>query len=695
MKARQIRKSPSQRLSQIIHRGLGVVLLVFVFLSALLFAAQKQDNPPHQQDTSSASQAGSQDKPQPSPAEKDRSRRREAYTLYPKAFDAAERGNVYQAMEIVRQVIKLNPSSPEPHVTLGEFQYSVRNTNEARNEALAALKLDPKHAGAHKLLGRIYRDEALPSGDRDKAKQAIEEFRKVVEVDDSDVEAWQSLAQVYEMTGQQEELIKALTRWTSNDPTAEQAFAALASFYFSQRKYREAAENASRALTLQPTPENAILLARSLLAQGQTADALRIYREARERNPGETELEVSYAEALVYAGQYQEAITALKEQLKLHPRTMEALRLLAQAYRRSGRRQEAIQTLKDALHGIDVSDSLDLQLLLAQIYEEVRQIDDAVATYQSILDVILNPDGTVSKKYDQAAEEIVARIGLTYRRAGRRQEAIRAFERMRTVLGSDNPHPDLLIIDTLMEERNYDEAIKQAREAATRYPEKREFRLAEAQALGYLGRVEEAMKLLDSLLINSIEDIGVLSMKAAVLSDAERYKEAKAALEEGLRRDPRNTSLLIQLSIVQEKLKQPAEAEATLRAILERDPDNEVVLNNLGYYLAERGERLDEALALIQRAVNIAPTTGSFLDSLGWVYFQMGRLTEALNYLEQALEYEPRDATIHDHLGDVFRRQGRLDQARRSYERALELARSKEDRERIEKKLQQLSAQMK
>lgn len=639
-----------------------------------------------------AQSSASGDSPQ---EERARSKRREAYILYVKAFEAAQRNNIYQAIDLMRQVIELDPTSPEPHVTLGEFHYSVRNTNEARAEAQAALKLDAQHGGAHKLLGRIYRDEALANGDQDKSQRAISEFEQVVKQDESDVEAWQSLAQLYELTGQQEKLVQALTRWTSNDPTAEPAFYALARYYFSQRKYREAAENASRALTVRSAPEYVILLARSLLAQGQTTEALRLYRQARQQHTDDAELEVSYAEALVYAGQYQEAIATLQRELKNNRQNIEAVRLLAQAYRRSGQRPEAIRVLKEALQSIDVTDSLELQVVLGQIYQELGQTDEAVATYQNILDVLLNPDGTVSKDYYQAAEDMLTRMGLVYRDAGRRQDALRTFERMRAILGSDNPQPDLLIVDTYLNERRYEEALRQAQEAAKRYPEKQEFRLLEAQALSGLDRTDEALRLLDSLLTNSIDDLPVLSTKAQVLTEAERYQEAKAALEEGLRRDPRHLGLLIQLSLVQDKLHQPKEAEATLRAILERDPDNQVALNNLGYYLAEQGRQLEEALELTQRAVNIDPTNGSYLDSLGWVYFQMGRLSEAQHYLEQALTYEPLDATIHEHAGDLYLRQGRIDQARHSFQRALELARAKNDRQRLQKKIEQLVADKK
>ena len=70
-------------------------------------------------------------------------------------------------------------------------------------------------------------------------------------------------------------------------------------------------------------------------------------------------------------------------------------------------------------------------------------------------------------------------------------------------------------------------------------------------------------------------------------------------------------------------------AEGTLRDLVTRDPEDANALNSLGYMLAERGERLDEAVQLVQRALKIEPDNPSFLDSLGWAYFQQGRLDQA------------------------------------------------------------------
>lgn len=642
--------------------------------------AQKQKTPPETTD-----QGG-----RPPLDEKTR-RRATALLTYAQAMRYAMQGDFNRAVETFRKVIELDPQAPQPHVALAELYYRLRNTADARREAEQALALDARNADAHRLLGLIYREEALSANDREKARKAIEEFRQVVEDDELDLEAWQSLAQMYALLGEEEKLKEALERWTSGDPTADQAFYRLALIYFDKRDYRRAAENAARALTIRPDSDYALVLAKSLLYQGHTTEALRTYREALDRDPSNSELRINFAEALIFAGKYDDAVEILRKILADQPRNIEALRLTAQAYRRAGRRNEAIETLRTALRGLETSESLELQFTLAQTYEEVGQVDDAVATYEGMLKALLNPDGSVSDRFRRAVEQVLTSLALAYRQAGRREEAFKTFERMRLILGPASTRPDLLAIDTLREEQNYREMLVHAEQAARRYPQERMFKLLQAQALGGLGRLDEAVALLDSLLTGSTEeDIEVLSTKAQVLSEAERYKEAEAAIQEALRRDPRNNMLLIQLSLTQERLNRFAEAEATLRMLLDRDPDNAVALNNLGYYLTERGERLQEALELIRRAVTIDPTNGAYLDSLGWVYFQLGQLDDAEHYLQQALIYQPRDATIHEHLGDLYLRKGKVEKAEQSFERAYTLARESREKKRIEEKLQKL-----
>ena len=112
-------------------------------------------------------------------------------------------------------------------------------------------------------------------------------------------------------------------------------------------------------------------------------------------------------------------------------------------------------------------------------------------------------------------------------------------------------------------------------------------------------------------------------------------------------------------------------AEADFRAALDLNPDQPQVLNYLGYSLVERGEKLEEALGMIETAVAAQPENGAIVDSLGWVLFQLGRYDEAVEPMERAASLEAVDPIINDHLGDVYWVVGRQTEAVFQWNRAL------------------------
>ena len=96
-----------------------------------------------------------------------------------------------------------------------------------------------------------------------------------------------------------------------------------------------------------------------------------------------------------------------------------------------------------------------------------------------------------------------------------------------------------------------------------------------------------------------------------------------------------------------------------------------MTLNYMGYMLADRGVRLDEALNYIKKAVELEPANGAYLDSLGWAYYKLGKYDLAEENLSKAVQHTPNDPTVQDHLGDVYQKTGRLRQAAAHWERAL------------------------
>ena len=129
------------------------------------------------------------------------------------------------------------------------------------------------------------------------------------------------------------------------------------------------------------------------------------------------------------------------------------------------------------------------------------------------------------------------------------------------------------------------------------------------------------------------------------------------------------------------------EAEADMRHALQLSPDQPEVLNYLGYSWVDRGEHLQEGLAMIQHAAELRPMSGAIVDSLGWAYFKLGRYDLAVDNLEHAVELMPADPLLNDHLGDAYWRTGRLAEARFQWSRALQFQPEAEDVKGIQAKL--------
>jgi Flp pilus assembly protein TadD len=112
-------------------------------------------------------------------------------------------------------------------------------------------------------------------------------------------------------------------------------------------------------------------------------------------------------------------------------------------------------------------------------------------------------------------------------------------------------------------------------------------------------------------------------------------------------------------------------------------------MNYLAYSWVEKKQNLDEAEAMLERAVKLRPRDGYIVDSLGWVYFRLGRYDEAVMQLERAVELRPQDPTINDHLGDALWQVGRRNEARFQWHRALSFDPEEDDVPVIEKKIKQ------
>jgi tetratricopeptide (TPR) repeat protein len=160
-------------------------------------------------------------------------------------------------------------------------------------------------------------------------------------------------------------------------------------------------------------------------------------------------------------------------------------------------------------------------------------------------------------------------------------------------------------------------------------------------------------------------------IESEALANRQRLDESWKVIGQALEQFPGDTNLLYTRAMLAEKRGDLGGLERDLRSIIEREPDNATALNALGYTLADRTTRYDEAKALIEQAHKLNPEDAATLDSMGWVNYRMGNLEDAERYLRAALSKFP-DHEVAAHLGEVLWAQGKQREARKVWAGALQ-----------------------
>ncbi|MFZ7248741.1 tetratricopeptide repeat protein, partial [Bordetella avium] len=177
------------------------------------------------------------------------------------------------------------------------------------------------------------------------------------------------------------------------------------------------------------------------------------------------------------------------------------------------------------------------------------------------------------------------------------------------------------------------------------------------------GRIEDALALVDAAgaLDDEEQTLGVLT-KAQILRDAGQVDKAAALLAKADKDLPDTVEIKYELAMLSERQGKVAQLEKLLRQVIALDPEHAHAYNALGYTLADRNQRLPEALDLITQALELSPNDPFILDSMGWVKFRMGDLPAAAEYLQRAYALRP-EPDIAAHLAEVLYAQGKRSQA--------------------------------
>jgi tetratricopeptide (TPR) repeat protein len=265
-------------------------------------------------------------------------------------------------------------------------------------------------------------------------------------------------------------------------------------------------------------------------------------------------------------------------------------------------------------------------------------------------------------------------LGSAYRAQQNYPAAIESFEQLETLGPEARKRGVLLRISTYRDSRDLDRAIAEARKELEASPKDPDLTVTLAMLYGEKSETAQAAGLLQGLLQGNESDQEVYLNIAQVQQRGRKYAEAERAAEKAeqlAQESSGKESAWFMLGSIYERQKKFDLAEQQFRKVLAVNPNNAPVLNYYGYMLADRGIRLDEAISMIQRAVQQEPANGAYLDSLGWVYFKLNKLTQAEQSLRKAAGRESHDPTILGHLGDVYLKLGQSERAAELLERSL------------------------
>jgi len=379
--------------------------------------------------------------------------------------------------------------------------------------------------------------------------------------------------------------------------------------------------------------------------------------------------------------------TIFEEILRDNPSDASAMLRLSQIYRRTMQYDKARRALNTADQIVPNNPEIQFNLFLLD--RDEGKLEEAVSRLDKLLRNSARSNGRYPKEELQNRMLFLTNLAILNSSLGHYDQAIVAYQEMRN-LAPEKDRVDAMIIETYRAAKNPEMANQQLQKALRETPTSRQLLIISADMTAEKGKVDEGIKALESLSKGGQPDLQLFSAMSEIYQRAKKWDEAQLVLDRAAKTFPMDSEVYFLQGALFEKQKKDADAEKAFRKSLELDMDSPATLNYLGYMFADRGIKLDEALVMIQKAVDSDPISGAYLDSLGWVYYKMNRLNEAELYLKKAVRFASTDSTMHEHLGDLYSKIMKYPEAAIEWQKAIQLSTEPKESDQIKKKLDQI-----
>ncbi len=510
------------------------------------------------------------------------------------------------------------------HFMMGYQAELAQDSKTAVREYLAALKADPTSLDLKVRLAGLY----FGLGDLTRAVQYAEE---VGEGTGQDAQQLTQMAGIVAGSGKPDRALRLLDKAIEREPERGEPYFSKGIILLNQKRTAEAEQTVKEGLKhTSDSPVGHYYLGRISIESGDAEQAVESFERAIAANPSFEPAYLAQASFHESRQNKDKAIAVLKRYLqRVNPRNEDVRRHLIQLYVATKDYAGGLAELEKMLE--ENPGDLDAQLRMALIYGEKREFSKAIDQLKTIL------------KARPAELKVRDYLGYLYEES---KDIPRAIEAYRFNVQLDPTFSDSHVHLGVLHYRlkKFPEAIKHLREAV---------RLAPKQPESHI----------------------VLGL---ALLQSDQFEEASEAFEEGIRQNPKNADLHFNLGTAYDKLDRFDDVVRAMETALSLDPHHADALNYLGYSYAERGIKIDQALSLTRRAVELKPENGYYVDSLGWAFYKSGMLAEALAEIKRAVTLVGDDPVIYEHLGEIYVKQQKLTDAREAWIHSLELDPSNE-----------------
>jgi tetratricopeptide (TPR) repeat protein len=405
-----------------------------------------------------------------------------------------------------------------------------------------------------------------------------------------------------------------------------------------------------------------------LLQIRQPAQALIVYQQAIDRFGPDADAYFQMAQIYGATGKLDKAAESLRGMLSVDPGNFEIKKALGDTYLREDSVEAALKVYDELveLH----PENLELRAAIAHAYLTKQDYGHAAEQF----DIVMQKDSLSVEdqlRFGQVFVTFIQRDSLVA------PYALKLIEKIKNTYPNDwRPYWYLGEIENVM--RNDSSALlnfQKVKDLANTVPE------------GWLGvagiyfdrnKDEDAIRVLSEAKKVLPEEFRVHFLLGLVYQRKRELVDAALSLEKAVDLNGKSVDAMSALALVYDELKRHDDSDTMYERVLRQEPHNHLALNNYAYSLAERGLQLERDLKMSKDAVTQQPTNQSYLDTYGWIYYEMGRYDDAERYVRKAIDLGSKSAVIHEHLGDILIKTGKKDQAIEYWRKALELDPSNE-----------------